>query len=209
MLIIERPIGSGVYIGHDIYVQIGKVKANRRVKLAIEAPKFLPVVRDELVQEDGPRARQPRATPSSRDLRVIVVEDNPDHAELARLAFRSLGEHTVHLATCLDEAMFEVDQLRESHGGIDLILLDYYLGTTTGCELIPEFRRHELLKNTPIVMLSMEHDRAIVSACMGAGAAAFLQKSDDYTRFQHSISRLVEFWGHDQQLASSEDQPRA
>ena len=48
MLVIERPIGTAVLIGDDIQVEISSVRNRRYVRLAIEAPKDTPILREEL-----------------------------------------------------------------------------------------------------------------------------------------------------------------
>lgn len=48
MLILQRKIGESLYIGDDIQVSIVSVDAGGRVRLAIDAPKSLSILRTEL-----------------------------------------------------------------------------------------------------------------------------------------------------------------
>ena len=48
MLILTRGIGETVTIGHDIRVRILAIKG-AQVRLGIEAPKDLPIVREEIL----------------------------------------------------------------------------------------------------------------------------------------------------------------
>lgn len=49
MLILQRKKGQSIVIGDDIKVTILEI-GNEQVKVAIEAPKSVPIVRDELLE---------------------------------------------------------------------------------------------------------------------------------------------------------------
>ena len=51
MLVLTRKAGESVYIGHDISVTIVKVNG-RQVRLQIDAPREVPILREELLQQE-------------------------------------------------------------------------------------------------------------------------------------------------------------
>jgi carbon storage regulator len=53
MLVLSRKTGESIVVGSDVHVQVINVTGNR-VKLGIEAPRSLRVLRSELVEEDDP-----------------------------------------------------------------------------------------------------------------------------------------------------------
>ena len=55
MLVLSRKTGESIVVGSDVHVQVIDVIGNR-VKLGIEAPRSLRVLRSELVEEDEPMA---------------------------------------------------------------------------------------------------------------------------------------------------------
>lgn len=48
MLILQRKAGEAIHIGEDVVIRISEIGADR-VKIAIEAPKGLSIVREELL----------------------------------------------------------------------------------------------------------------------------------------------------------------
>lgn len=55
MLVLLRNVGESVLIGDDIRVVVTKVEAGGRVYLGIEAPREIPILRDDAVR----RAKKP------------------------------------------------------------------------------------------------------------------------------------------------------
>lgn len=47
MLVLQRKIGQSIYIGEDVKITIQDISADR-VKLAIDAPKSISIMREEL-----------------------------------------------------------------------------------------------------------------------------------------------------------------
>lgn len=48
MLILQRKVGESLFIGEDVQVTVVSVDAGGRVRLAIDAPKSLSILRTEL-----------------------------------------------------------------------------------------------------------------------------------------------------------------
>ena len=49
MLILQRKTGESIRIGNDIRITVTDTSGDK-VKLAIEAPKYIPIAREELVE---------------------------------------------------------------------------------------------------------------------------------------------------------------
>lgn len=105
-------------------------------------------------------------------LRVLLVEDEPGHAELARRAFdRRDGAFVVEVAETVDAA-------REALGGAeppDLIIADWLLPDGEGLDLL----RGEASRAMPPVVIMTSHgsERAAVEA-MRAGAVDYVVKTE-------------------------------
>lgn len=52
MLVLSRKVGEQIYVGDDILITIVEIKGNR-MKLGIEAPKQVTVLRGELHEADS------------------------------------------------------------------------------------------------------------------------------------------------------------
>ena len=51
MLVLSRFVGERIFIGDDIIVTVLEVRRNGHVRIGIEAPKDVPVHREEVWQE--------------------------------------------------------------------------------------------------------------------------------------------------------------
>ncbi len=102
---------------------------------------------------------------------VLLVEDNPDHADLIGGALEDADHDVVHVADA-SSARTAVDG-----GGHQLMLLDYTLGTETGFDVLRHVR--EVRPDLPVVVLTGRDDEELVLEAMQLGAADFLVKSFD------------------------------
>lgn len=47
MLILQRKVGQSIYIGEDIIITVQDISSDK-VKISIDAPRNIPIIRDEL-----------------------------------------------------------------------------------------------------------------------------------------------------------------
>ena len=87
MLVLSRDRDSAVHIGSDITVKVLSIRRNN-VKLGIEAPRTLPVWRNELAPmlDEPLQSSAAERNPTAGMKIVLVVEDEPGHAKLIRKA---------------------------------------------------------------------------------------------------------------------------
>jgi two-component system, response regulator len=108
----------------------------------------------------------------SRDVRILLVDDDPTDLERSVDALRSLGlAKGLHLARGGQEAL---DYLL-GHGGFsmrrlhplpDVILLDVNMPVVDGCTVLRRIRETTALRRTPVVMLcssARERERAMAA----------------------------------------------
>ena len=200
MLVLSRHENSSIKIGSDVTVTVLSVQ-RRRVRLGIEAPKDVRVLRDELVESheelSQTAADQQRRTPRMKI--VLVIEDDPLHAMLIR---KSLCSSQGTMVTVAETAKLALDALA---GGSDdddvvhpdLILLDMGLPDSSGLDVLRSIRKDERLRRTPVVMLTCCQDDSVVEECLESGANAFVVKSARWDDFRSSVSRIGGFWTND------------
>jgi carbon storage regulator CsrA len=198
MLLLERCLDTAICIGHNIKVKVLKTGAHR-VLLGIDAPRDVPVWRDELappaeVMKDEWR----RTTP----FRVLAVEDNPDHAELIKLALQACPVAQVTVVRTGEDAIRALGQ-RESGGSLrpDLVLLDLQLPGLSGFDVLKLIRSVPILRKTPVVVLSCSKNDDDVRRAIEAGANAFVAKASGNAAFNESIFRIADFWSNVRQVA--------
>lgn len=104
-------------------------------------------------------------------IRVLLVEDDEDDYILTRdlLSDMEGHKHEVIWARTYEEALPALES-----GGIDVCLLDYYLGKRTGLDLLKEAGQWR--DCPPVILLTGLGDRDMDFAAMEAGAADYLVK---------------------------------
>ncbi len=199
MLVVERRPGTGLRIGKDIHVSVRWIRHRRAVRLGIEAPPDVPIVRDELVEQLGdPASPVDASDAAARALKVVLIEDDPGHAELIRLAMEESGVDQMHH---FDRAEPALEAMTNSHDAPlkpGLIVMDLRLPDVRGVELITRLRAAPRLRRVPVVVLSCDEALANVEACLDAGANAFVRKEPQADAFTAAVARIVEFWSHSQ-----------
>ena len=106
-------------------------------------------------------------------LHVLLVDDDVDHALVARRTLERQGGFTVRHVTdanaCLDAL---------THGSYAVVLLDYSLPGTNGLEVLARIR--ERCADVPVVMATGQGDERIAIQAMHAGAIDYVVKTSGY-----------------------------
>ena len=133
-------------------------------------------------------------------LNVLLIEDNPDDAELT---IRALKKHNlangVHLVKdgqeALDFIFAEGDYTdREVTNGPKVILLDLKLPKVDGLEVLRRLRADERTKLTPAVILTSSKEEQDVVNSYKLGANSYVRKPVDFTRFAEAARQLGLYW---------------
>ncbi|MEM0983118.1 MAG: response regulator [Planctomycetota bacterium] len=194
MLLFERKNGEGFSIGGLARVRVTGFRGNGRVKLAIDAPRHVPVLRDEVTPRDDAPAPQFEA------LHVLMVEDDDDFCTILESVFELHAVGKITRASSPEQALEKLDQLVTEPNPPSLILIDFHLLGGTGCELVEKLRARGDTRRLPLVMLSGSDDEENIEACFEAGASAYLRKPDDFAGLSEVVGRLLNFWVADDVL---------
>lgn len=79
MLVLSRKLLEGIVIGEDIRITVVKVDRNH-VRLGVEAPKDLPIVREELIQDGEHREARAAWDASEAGHKANARAASPDEA---------------------------------------------------------------------------------------------------------------------------------
>ena len=104
--------------------------------------------------------------------RVLVVDDEDDIRELARLSLEHVGQHSVLVAGSGREALEVAARERP-----DAILLDVMMPDLDGLEVLERLHGDPRWQALPVVMLTAVSDTHTVRRCEQLGAKAFLVKA--------------------------------
>jgi PAS domain S-box-containing protein len=114
---------------------------------------------------------------------ILVVEDDPGVATLQRRRLER-SDFRVEVASDVPAAIAALQR-----GGVDLVVMDYRLGTTTGLDL------HRQMKaagyDVPVIMVTASTDDAMVIEAMRAGIRDFVVKTTDYLDYLPDAARGI------------------
>jgi PAS domain S-box-containing protein len=114
---------------------------------------------------------------------ILIVEDDAGVAMLQRRRLRRAA-FRVDVATDVDSAMTKLQEQR-----VDLVVLDYRLGATTGLDL------HRRMKavgfDVPVILVSAAMNDAMVIEAIRAGVRDVVVKSADYLDYLSDAVRAV------------------
>jgi CheY-like chemotaxis protein len=105
------------------------------------------------------------------EIRVLVVEDDPDQAALANLRVTMAG-YGVRIARSCKELAHEI----RARALPDLLLLDAMLPDGNGFDILRNIRRHAKLALLPVIMLTALTERKEVRRGLGLGADGYITK---------------------------------
>jgi CheY-like chemotaxis protein len=131
---------------------------------------------------------------------ILLVEDNPDHAELV---MRSFEQHqianTIYQAHNGEEALdylFYRGQYTDPQSAPrpDVILLDLRLPRVNGLEVLKEIKNDAALRKIPVVILTTSEAEQDVAKAYEHHANSYLVKPVNFTKFSHLMDELGFYW---------------
>ncbi|UTF58723.1 response regulator [Gilvimarinus sp. DA14] len=131
---------------------------------------------------------------------ILLVEDNPDEAELAQLAFARLDScYDLQIVTNGEEALdFSFASGRYEHRPAErkpgLILLDIDLPQISGFDVLRTLRASSSYSHTPIAMLTTSDERDDIAHGYALGASSYLQKPLDFEGFAQLLQAVSHYW---------------
>jgi CheY-like chemotaxis protein len=120
-------------------------------------------------------------------IEILLVEDNPDDAELASLAFEkncNIAKNKIHVARDGVEALEyifgfvneDIDESTPLKHRPKLILLDLKLPKINGLEVLKRIKSHPEAKNIPVVVLTGSKDWMDWTNALSLGVEYYMDK---------------------------------
>jgi chemotaxis family two-component system response regulator Rcp1 len=128
---------------------------------------------------------------------ILLVEDNPGDADLAREALStSKLRNALHVVGDGVEAMAFLRRTGKYADAPrpELVLLDLNLPRKDGREVLAEIKADPDLKRIPVVILTISKDEEDVLKSYNLHANCFITKPIDLTQFLKVVQSIEDFW---------------
>jgi len=130
-------------------------------------------------------------------IKILLVEDNPGDADLAREALEASKLHNdLHVVGDGEAAMAFLRREGKYAAAPrpDLVLLDLNLPKKDGREVLAEIKSDEHLKRIPVVILTTSKAEEDILRTYSLHANCFITKPIDLTQFIKVVQAIEEFW---------------
>lgn len=137
---------------------------------------------------------------SSKEIEIILVEDNIDDATLAILSLKrnNVTNKIIHLKNG-DEALqfifsgaeYEGEQFSEHP---KIILLDLKMPKVNGIEVLTKMKSTTTTKSIPVIILTSSAEDPDIKQCYELGANSYIVKPVEFENFSKQIAELGFYW---------------
>jgi two-component system response regulator len=132
--------------------------------------------------------------------KLLLVEDNPAHEELTRLALRKTGfdHELIVLRDGIELLEYLFRQERYVHltrlDMPDLILLDLKLPRMNGLEVLAKLKTDGRTRYIPIIMLSSSTEHHDIMQSYKLGANSYIHKRMNAEEFNTVLGDILSYW---------------
>ncbi len=131
---------------------------------------------------------------------ILLVEDDPDEAELALFGFSQVNsQYDIQLVSNGEEALeflFGTGRhtARPAERIPSLIILDLDLPRVNGFEVLRQLRQAPQYRYTPVVILTTSDEQSDILQGYQLGVNSYLCKPVDFESFADLLQQVSEYW---------------
>jgi two-component system response regulator len=128
---------------------------------------------------------------------ILLVEDNPDDAELTLMALtRITGVNNIIVAHDSVEVLQYLTQPDANRPDLlpTVIFLDLKMPKINGIEVLQRLRATERTRYVPVVMLTSSDEQQDILGAYTAGANSYIRKPVDSRRFNEVLEKIGRYW---------------
>lgn len=136
----------------------------------------------------------------SKEVDVLLVEDNPQDAELT---IRALKKHNIaNRLIVVEDGAEALDFIfcrgkyatREPRPSPKVVLLDLKLPRVSGLEVLRALKQDEKTRSIPVVILTSSREDPDIRTAYDLGANSYVVKPVDFDAFAGAVSSLGLYW---------------
>lgn len=143
--------------------------------------------------------------PAQGEIAILLVEDNPDDADLALRALKKVKvnngtqpvtiEHVIDGAQAIDFLFCTGDYAtRSRQNRPKVILLDLKLPKMDGLEVLQRIKKEDDIRTIPVVMLTSSREERDLVESYQLGVNSYIVKPVDFEQFTEAVRQLGSYW---------------
>ena len=131
---------------------------------------------------------------------MLLIEDNPDDAELTRIAFAEAGIDSQLVvvgdgAEALDYLFARGTYAQRDPADLpSIVLLDLNLPKLDGREVLQSLRANPATRGLPVVVLTTSTEPFDVEASYALGVNSYIRKPVDFGKFVEVVKQIGLYW---------------
>jgi CheY-like chemotaxis protein len=136
----------------------------------------------------------------NQEVEILIVEDNPDDAELAIRALKkqNLANKVIHLTDGAEALDFIFGMGKFSNRNTNhlprVILLDLKMPKIGGLEVLEKIKSDPRTKTIPVVVLTSSAEDPDIKKCYELGANSYIVKPVEFNNFSKTVADLGLYW---------------
>ncbi|HEY9677705.1 MAG TPA: response regulator [Drouetiella sp.] len=134
---------------------------------------------------------------SNQNICVLLAEDSPTDAALAKAAFAgTIMQVDLQIVKDGVEAMEYINNEKQYAQAQrpDLIILDLNMPRKNGLQTLRELKSNENFKQIPVVILTTSSDEGDISEAYDQFASCYIVKPFDYSEFEKTAKSIQDFY---------------
>lgn len=144
--------------------------------------------------------KKPFMGKSPESLEVVLVEDNAEDAELAKIALEesNVVNNIIHLKDGAEALDYIFHKGTYASKPVDskpkIILLDLKMPKVNGLEVLRKIKSDEETKKIPVIVFTSSDEDPDVKECYNLGVNSYIVKPMDFEQFKKAVNSIGMYW---------------